>query len=472
MTVASAGGASLDTRVIRLPSTSTTAFSTTRSPSHNRPNLIAVVWAVASAADTSTATMSTPAPRAPCASWYQALAPPAAPAPGQRVPIHLAEMRARQRRRRKMTSRGYLYGSSRDLAKSFNAAARTAEAVIGDDEGAGLDQPIGVRDADDRDLAHADVLQQAVLELPGRQPFAAHFQHVVAAAAIDEGAVGVLAQHVARHVPLAAKGVHRVRAAVASNRSRASRLFTQSAPTSPSGTSTPSFVAQLHLEAVDRRAERARHDRARPVGQEDVPHLGGAEPIQQLDAEGLRPARVAARAAAPRRRRSTSRSDSRSCSWASGCATICCTIVGTLISTVGRCRAIMGEEAFRRAALRKEHARRADGEREEQVRAGARSRKTVSGPTIVMSSRRQCRARPGRSSSVVFTNDRLVCTTAFGRPVVPPLKSQIAGVVGMGRERREIRRRQCQAVLKVRIVDVEEPRRAPARAGRCSKAGR
>jgi len=48
-------------------------------------------------------------------------------------------------------------------------------------------------------------------------------------------------------------------------------------------------IAQLHLKARHHMSERAGHDMARTIRDEDVPHLGRAESVEELDAENLLP---------------------------------------------------------------------------------------------------------------------------------------------------------------------------------------
>ena len=83
------------------------------------------------------------------------------------------------------------------------------------------------------------------------------------------------------------------------------------------------------------------------------------------------------------------------------------------------------EELVGGAPLGKQHARRAGGERKEHVGAGRVAKEQLRyGDRDVASG-----DRPGsraRSNIVVLTKERCGCTTAFGRPVVPPLNSQIA----------------------------------------------
>ena len=84
-----------------------------------------------------------------------------------------------------------------------------------------------------------------------------------------------------------------------------------------------------------------------------MPHLGGAEPVEQLDAEGGSSSARRAPREAPRRRMSASRSELRSLlARPSGCATICCTIVGTLISTVGPVPSDLREDGVRACCAR------------------------------------------------------------------------------------------------------------------------
>ena len=51
-------------------------------------------------------------------------------------------------------------------------------------------------------------------------------------------------------------------------------------------------VAEPHFEARDRGAKGAGTHASRPVRDEDVPHFGGAEAVEEFDAEGIVPASV------------------------------------------------------------------------------------------------------------------------------------------------------------------------------------
>ena len=151
-----------------------------------------------------------------------------------------------------------------------------------------LDQAVLISHANDGDFPDRLVLQQAVLHLLRRQPLAGHLQHVVGPPGVGEVAVLVPAQHVFREVPLAVKGSQGLLAVVP---------VAQGPRVSPDpqiahlagGHFTAGVIAQLDLEPRHHGAEGARLDRTRAVGQEDVPHLGGAESVQQFHAEQVVP---------------------------------------------------------------------------------------------------------------------------------------------------------------------------------------
>jgi hypothetical protein len=75
-----------------------------------------------------------------------------------------------------------------------------------------------------------------------------------------------------------------------------------------------------------------------------VPHLGGAEPVQELDAEERLPALYSSTGSASPAE-VAKRREERSRRPPSGWATICWTMVGTLTRTVGRWRSIAVEQA-------------------------------------------------------------------------------------------------------------------------------
>ena len=79
-----------------------------------------------------------------------------------------------------------------------------------------------------------------------------------------------------------------------------------------------------------------------------------------------------------------------------------------------------------------------------------------------MSSGRR-RSTPCPYSAVVLANERCVCTTPLGRPVVPPLNSQIAGIVAMRVERVERVRLRMQARVENASLSTEYSRGARGR---------
>src|SRR5207302_5503550 len=120
-------------------------------------------------------------------------------------------------------------------------------------------------------------------------PLARDLEHLVAAPAVAHGSVGVDPDQVARDVPRAAKGLRRL-LHVLPVADRA-RLAAHPEPAGLAGWHLASLVvARLDLEARHDLPERAGAHVSRAVGDEDVPHLGCAEPVEQLDAEGFHPA--------------------------------------------------------------------------------------------------------------------------------------------------------------------------------------
>ena len=130
--------------------------------------------------------------------------------------------------------------------------------------------------------------RQRRLDLERRHIHARHFQHVVGAAAADVIAIGVLDIFVARARPFAQEGRARLLAIVPIH-DRSCR---------------PAHIELAHLALFDliavladqldfvaghRLAGGAVFGRARRVGQINMQHLGGAEPVGNVDAVALLP---------------------------------------------------------------------------------------------------------------------------------------------------------------------------------------
>ena len=152
-------------------------------------------------------------------------------------------------------------------------------------------QPVLPFDSHHRRLLDVRVFQQALLGLARREPLPRDLEQVVVASLVGEVAVTVASHHVARNVPLAGEGAARgpgvppvaVRA----------RIAPYPHPADLAGTDlAAAVVAEPYLEAGDGGAEGAGTHLAGPVRDEDVPHLGRAEAIEELDAEGVVPAAV------------------------------------------------------------------------------------------------------------------------------------------------------------------------------------
>ena len=152
-------------------------------------------------------------------------------------------------------------------------------------------QPVLGSGSHHRRLAHSGVLEQPLLRLARREPLARHLEEVVVATPIGEEALLVHAHHVARDVPLADEGAAGLTGAAPVG--VRARIAPHPHPPHLAWGDLPAiFVAEPHLEARDRGAEGAGTRLARPVGDEDVPHLGRAQPVEELDSEDLVPATV------------------------------------------------------------------------------------------------------------------------------------------------------------------------------------
>ena len=162
---------------------------------------------------------------------------------------------------------------------------------LGDHESVGLGEALLIHDADDGHLPNRFVLQQAVLHLLRREPLATDLQHVIAPARIGEVAVRITAQHVARDEPFTPEGVARLLVLLPVAVSQGVPAYPQYADLT-GGHLVTVIVAQLHLEAGDHRAQGPGPGCSRAIGQEDVPHLGGPQTVEQLDAELLVPAAI------------------------------------------------------------------------------------------------------------------------------------------------------------------------------------
>src|ERR1019366_4893741 len=155
---------------------------------------------------------------------------------------------------------------------------------LDDDEGLGLDESVPVLDADHRRLEHRRVLHQRRLDLEGRDPDAAHLEHVVAAPGIGVVAVGVARILVAALGPAALEGLARALAVAPVHECRAGTPDVEIADLAV-GDGPAVFAAQLDLVALDRLAGGAVANIARPVRDEDMQHLGRADAVDDGDAE-------------------------------------------------------------------------------------------------------------------------------------------------------------------------------------------
>ena len=223
-------------------------------------------------------------------------------------------------------------------------------------------------DPHDRRLLYVRVLQQALLGFAGREPLPRDLEQVVGATLVAEVPIPVARHHVARNVPLPGERV-----------SCGFGVLPVAVGTGPSAHAHPAdlagrhvaavVVAEPHLEARDRGAESAGPDAAGPVRDEDVPHLGRPEAVEQFDAEGVVPAAVqrggqgfAGRGRQPQTAQVVgARVRVRDHPVHHG---------GYVDEDGGAVAGDLGEELVGGAALRKEDGRGPCGEGEEEVRTG------------------------------------------------------------------------------------------------------
>ena len=183
--------------------------------------------------------------------------------------------------------RGYLNGASRVLDEGLEFGlerGRRAVAGLEHDEGLGPREAFGVGHADHRRLQHRGMLHQRGLDLERRHVLAADLEHVVAAARVGVGAVGIAHVLVAALGPRALEGVARL-VAVAPVHQRRARAADVEVADLAVGHRAAVVAAQLDRVAGHRLAGAAVVHVARTVGQEDVQHLGGADAVDQLAAE-------------------------------------------------------------------------------------------------------------------------------------------------------------------------------------------
>ena len=153
-----------------------------------------------------------------------------------------------------------------------------------DDVGVRLDQSVGVRHAHDRHLRHRRVQQQAAFHLGGGEPFARHLEQLVGSAAVGVVAVGVAPDQVARHHPLAPEaGLALVQLLPVAEGPRPAPH--PEVPDRSVGNVPALLVRHLDLEAGHHLAQCPRANSAHSVGEEDVPHLGGAQPVEERNPE-------------------------------------------------------------------------------------------------------------------------------------------------------------------------------------------
>ena len=165
-----------------------------------------------------------------------------------------------------------------------------ARAVLRHDERECLDETAGVGGAHDGRLGHPRMRQQHVFNVGRRHPLAGDLEHVVGASAVVVEAVGVPYEYVAGAEPAVhERATCRLRPVpVARTRRRCAHV--QDARHAV-GHGPAVGVEQPRVCPRHDRPRRARATRAGPVREHHENRLGGAEPVEDLDAEA-RPPRV------------------------------------------------------------------------------------------------------------------------------------------------------------------------------------
>ena len=201
-------------------------------------------------------------------------------------------------------ARGYLKGASRSLTKLFSSASSAVLAGFEHDEGLRLDEAVLVGRADDGGFEHRRVLDDGRLDLERAHIDAADLQHVVAPAGVGEAAVGIADVLVAALGPAALEGFARLGAVPPVHERRRRPLDEEVAGLAVLNAAAV-LGAELDVVARHRPAGRAVTHLVRPVGDEDVQHLGRADAVDDVDAE-MAPEALAdlgrQRLARPRRR--------------------------------------------------------------------------------------------------------------------------------------------------------------------------
>src|SRR5205823_7437613 len=163
--------------------------------------------------------------------------------------------------------------------------------LLEDDEGLGLDEPVGVLLADHRRFEHRGVAHERGLHLDRRDPDAPDLQHVVGATAEPEVTVLVLEVLVAGLDPGTEERLLRLLVLVPVVGHDRVALDAQ-VPDLAGGHRPPLVVHDDRLVAGHGQARRARPRRTGAVRDEDVEDLRRADAVDELDAEALAPARV------------------------------------------------------------------------------------------------------------------------------------------------------------------------------------
>ncbi len=161
---------------------------------------------------------------------------------------------------------------------------RCVLAGLEDDEGARLEEAVGIFLRHDGGFEHGRVARQRVLDLERRHPDAGHLEHVVGAALVDVAAVGIAHVLVAGARPGAFEGRAGLLALVpiaVGGRGAAHEHLADLAV----GHVAARFVDEPHLVTRHGAAAGAVFHLARQVDDVLVQHLGGADAIEDLDAE-------------------------------------------------------------------------------------------------------------------------------------------------------------------------------------------
>src|SRR5882724_4106245 len=219
---------------------------------------------------------------------YAQASAPASPtslarSPAELPPVHLPQVRGREGVDENHLAR-VLVRLQPIAYKSFELFRQAVDALASYDVGVRLDQAVGVGHAHHRHLRHRRVEQQAAFHLGGGEPLARHLEQLVGPAAIGVVAVGVAPDQVSCNYPLAPEaGLALLRLVPVAQGLRPAPH--PEVPDGPVGHLPTLLVRHLDLEAGHYLTQCPVENQAQSVGEEDVPHLRGAQAVEQRKSE-------------------------------------------------------------------------------------------------------------------------------------------------------------------------------------------